>query len=169
MAENQMIKGEYFFDINIYSMFGVYNICTKNTNIITSGGMNFFLNRWVTPPTIEDGELSDTLGYLGHIATGNSIVQPSMSDYMLIEQNNIFFDTEAEVKDNQIILTVETSGDKVGGTTEIGVYTTSTVLVSRDVHERYVLPSSSTVKITYIYTLSQIDKSEIEEEEEYDD
>ena len=169
MINNQAIKGEYLFDINIYTMFDVYKMCIKNTNLITSEGLNFFLSKAVYPPIIEDGNIVDDFGYIGYIAIGTSTISAELSDTSLIEETKVFDDSTVKIDGNRIILTVETVGSDIDNTSEIGVYSTKSILISRDVHERYSMPSTSSVKITYTYTLNQYDKSKIEEEVDYND
>ena len=169
MINNQSIKGEYLFDINIYTMFDVFNVCIKNTNLITSAGLNFFLSKTVHPPIVEDGEIIDDFGYIGYIAIGTSSISAELSDTSLIEETKIFNDSVVKIDENKIILTVETVGSDIDNTSEIGVYSTKSILISRDVHERYTMPSTSSVKITYTYTLNQYDKSKMEEEVDYND
>lgn len=173
MLENNLIKGEYYFNINIYTMFDVYNIQTKNHNLITKNGINFFLNKCVYNPTVaevEDSEtgyeLMDEFGLIGKISVGTNSKIPTIDDTYLSESVE-FNDTVVEIKDNQIILSADTDGNSIDGTTEIGVYTTKNILVSRDVHTEYVVPSTATVKLTYIFTLNQSDVSlELEEDED---
>lgn len=157
------IKGEYFFDIQICTMFDVYNIRTKNTNLITHQGIDFFLNKWV------NSESNDVSEYIGYIATGKGNKNPEKSDTSLNQDEHIFTNTKVEVESNKIILTVDSDGNVLNRSKEIGVYTTKNRLVSRDVHETYYLPTTSTVKITYNIILNQTDVSEIEEEVDYND
>ena len=160
MVERQTIKGDYLFDVNIYTMFSTYNVRIFNTNMITRNGISFFLNKCISPPIVTDGEVVDEDGYIGYIGVGLSTVSPSQDDSKLIDETNIFYNNDVNIDNNKIILSVETTGDIISGTNEIGVYTTKNLLISRDVHDTYHLPSTSSVKITYTYTLNQTDYSE---------
>ena len=176
MINNQSIKGEYFFDINIYTMFGVYNIYTSNHNLITNDGVEFFLKKCVSAPTLlyynseEDYEFEDYYGYIGYIGVGDSNKLPQKTDTRLIELKKIFEETSVSINDNKIILNVKTNGESLDETCEIGVYTTKNILVSRDVHTQYTLPETASVNLTYTFTLNQSDKSEEDNiEEDIDD
>lgn len=172
--ERQYIKGEYCFSINISTMFAQYNLELKEHNLITSNGIRFFLHKAVTNPTVvetTDDEtnysLEDEYGVIGFVGIGTSNEEPTTSDTHLTNET-IFYDTRVGVEDNKIILTLNTTGATIDGTTEIGVYTTKNTLISRDVHTEYVVPSTATVKLEYTFTLNQ-DSSQEEEEEENND
>lgn len=175
MNNMQNIKGEYFFDISIFHMFGTYHIHTYNTNLITDNGISFFLNKWVVSPSVtginEDGtyQIEDGFGYIGYIGVGTSNIAPSSDDTSLINQTTIFYDTKVSIDNNQLVLNVTTKGSEIDDTCEIGVYTTNSTLVSRDVHTRYSLPDTSSVELKYVFTLNQTNKSENSNEEDYDD
>lgn len=176
MINNQMIKGEYFFEITMYTMFGTYAITTSNHNLITNDGINFFLNKCTSVPTIAHDEASDEykivdgFGYIGYIGVGTSIEQPKLTDTSLKNLTIMFTDVSIDVVDNELVMVVETDGSSLSGTSEIGVYSTNNILISRDVHTTYTLPSTSSVKLTYKFTLNQTNKSEEDyKEEEYDD
>lgn len=175
MINNQIIKGEYIFDITIYTMFETYRISTKNHNLITNDGIRFFLNKWIDVPEItyddetENYKLSNSFEYIRFIGVGTSNETPSVEDDRLKGMTIAFQDTSIEQKGNSIILTVETDGPSLDDTCEIGVYTNNMTLLSRDVHTPYSLPSTSSIELTYTLTLNSTDVSELEEEEEYDD
>lgn len=156
--EKQRIKGEYYFNINIYTMFNTFNLKVKSHNLITKKGISFFLNKAVG--------IEDDYGVIGYVGVGTSPEEPKVEDTSLTNET-LFKGTDVEVKDNQIILTTNTTGELIDGTTEIGVYTTNNILISRDVHSEYVVPSTASVQLEYKFTLNQEDKS-VEEEEEDD-
>ena len=172
MLEKNNIKGEYYFDINIYTMFHTYNILCKNHNLITNNGISFFLNRCVSNPSIVESEsgsydLNDEWGVISKIGVGKNNKTPSLTDTSLTDAY-FFDDVNIDVDGNQIIMTTETDGVNIDETTEIGVYTSTNLLISRDVHSEYSVPSTATVKLTYIFTLSQTDESLENEEDEND-
>lgn len=158
--ENQRIKGEYCFDINIPTMFHNYNLKIKEHNLITNNGIRFFLNKALyTPQVIEsdDGNsysVNDEYGVIGYVGVGTNNQPVSVNDTYLTNET-VFYDTQSKVVDNQIILTVNTTGEYVNDTAEIGVYTTKNILVSHDVHTEYIVPTSSTIKLEYIFTFNQ--------------
>lgn len=176
MNNNQIIKGEYFFDITIYTMFCSYNIRTANHNLITNEGISFFLNKWISIPFVqyndisEEYKASDDYGHIGYIGVGTSEEPPKATDDKLKNLTYTFTDINTSVEGNSLIMTTESDGSHLDGTCEIGVYSTNMLLVSRDVHTRYTLPTTSSVRLTYKFTLNQIDQSEEDYiEEEYDD
>lgn len=155
--ERQHIKGEYCFNINIYTMFNTFTLRLKEHNLITKNGISFFLNKTIG--------LGDDTGVIGYVGVGTNPEEPKIEDTSLTNEI-VFKDTEAKVENNQIILTLTTIGENIDGTTEIGVYTTNNILISRDVHSEYVVPSTASVKLEYKFTLNQEDKAQEEEEED---
>ena len=155
--ERQQIKGEYCFNINIYTMFNTFTLRLKEHNLITKNGISFFLNKTIG--------LGDDTGVIGYVGVGTNPEEPKTEDTSLTNEI-VFKDTDVKIEDNQIILTLTTIGENIDGTTEIGVYTTNNILISRDVHSEYVVPTTASVKLEYKFTLNQEDKAQEGEEED---
>ncbi len=164
--DRQLIKGEYFFDITIFTMFGLHNIKVGNHNIVLNNGISYFLNRWI-------GNDDDLVGKIA-IGTGEGEVEPSqnslfepvkdsLGNQLYIIPDRIYID------DNKLILTCDTNGSMLNNTTEIGVCTsTNEILLSKDVHPIYEMPTTAIVKLDYIFTLISVDNSIDEDMEEWE-
>lgn len=146
-STKKTVKGEYWFEIHFQTMFSNYNFKTKiYTNLITSNGIKFFLNR------LFDGNYNF---YSISFGTGNT--EPSKTD---IELENKIFDIinlNYEVKENVLTLTGETQGNNINGSSEIGIYYINgeeIKLVSRNVHDTLIVPDNSFIVINYYYTIT---------------
>lgn len=171
--EQSFIKGEYTFDITIFTMFDVYNIKVHHHNMILSQGLTYFLNRWISnfTPNTKKSDL------IGKICIGNcpenddiDITQTTLTSPIKDSLGNIYYiiPETIEVKGNQLILSAKTNGETLNNTTEIGVATNeSEILVSRDVHPIYQIPTTAIVQLDYIFTLEGVDNTQSEEMEEW--
>ena len=162
MIEKQIIKGEYYFTITITTMFHNHTLNMKEHNLITNNGIQFFLNKALYNPKIIQNEINDETTYeidddygiIGYVGVGTNNEPAQVTDNHLTNET-VFYDTKTKIEDNKIILTVNTTGENIDGTSEIGVYTTKNILISHDVHTTYVVPTSATIKLEYIFTFNQ--------------
>lgn len=141
------IRGEYCFEITFQNMFINTKIKTKRyKNIITNNGIKFFLTK-----------LFDPEWNFYSIAHGVGTTKPTKEDTELEELTFHNIDIKYEVNGNILTLKTETAGYNLNNTTEIGVYyitPTENKLISRNVHQSFVLPDTSYISTKYYYILS---------------
>ena len=161
------INGEYVFDIYIPTMFHNYHITVKNHNMVVDDGIYFFLMKAITPLPTDEENFHNKYGIIGYIGVGTGTSETDRNMTSLESPSNIikYKSSNVTLGDNQIIISCETSGGVLDNTTEIGVYTTTDKLISRDVHDPYYIPSTAIIGLTYTYTLTNI-ITENEEEDE---
>lgn len=137
------IFGKYSFNICFTNMFVNMNIEIENNNIITFLGESFFMNRWI----------NDEFKTIKEIVLGKGTVRPDKQDISL---SNETVRKNATVKVNlatkTVKLTCDFSAREINGTTEIGV-TNGDILISHDVYEEIITPSTSTVSLTYTFLI----------------
>ncbi len=150
------IKGEYEIEMLIQNMFNSYSLTMKNNNIVTNSGLNFILQ-------VLGGKTDETLGEV-HVGKNNveaSYLDTTSSFTSPVEVPK----TDIEVDDNKLTYIIHTRGNVLDGTTEIGIWSSGEdVLITRDVHDTYDMPSSAEIKIKYSLTLT----NKIEEENSND-
>lgn len=151
------IKGEYEIEMIIRNMFNSYSLTIRDSNIVTNNGLNFILQ-------VLGGETEETLGEV-HVGKNTTEASPldtlSSFDTHAVEVPK----TDVEVENNKLTYIIHTTGDVLNETTEIGIWSSDEqVLVTRDVHGAYDMPSSAEIKIKYSLTLT----NKIEEENSND-
>ena len=156
------IQGIYEFKIKIPTMFNTYELNIKDHNLITTKGFEWFINRW----------LSNDFRSIGEIAFGKSTNEyPTIDTLHLTDEVIIpYKDTDVKVKGTSISLSANISGETINDTTEIGVYTYNekgldNILLSQDIHDKYNVPTTSTVTINYTFTVTNYETEQIGEEE----
>ena len=156
------IKGEYEVDILIQNMFHSYNIITKNNNIVTNEGLNFILQILAQKTDKQLGEV-----YVGTNTTEAS----SLDNKESFSSSAIKIpSTDRTVENNKLTYILKTSGDKINGTSEIGIWSSDdNIVITRDVHDRYDVPDSAIITIKYSLTLTNKETIEAEEEENNND
>lgn len=156
------IKGEYEVDILIQNMFHSYNIITKNHNIVTNEGLNFILQILAQKTDKQLGEV-----YVGTNTTEAS----SLDNKESFSSSAIKIpSTDRTVENNKLTYIIKTSGDKINGTSEIGIWSSDdNIVITRDVHDRYDVPDSAIITIKYSLTLTNKETIEAEEEENNND
>lgn len=142
------VKGEYAIRIPIQSMFLNSSILIKNTNIITTLGESFFLNRMI----------NDNFNPISYIVIGTAMNKPRKADISLGNETiRKKCAKEIDLNKKQIVLTTNFPVKEIYGASEIGVANDS-VLISHDVFERLddniLTPTSGDVDITYTFNLS---------------
>lgn len=144
------ITGEYVFDIHIPTMFNDYNIRVTNHNMLVSTGISFILNKLTD---------TDTTGLIGYIQVGSGTSEATLEDTELEHPTKTFHYNPANISivNNTLRIKENITGEELDNTTEIGVYTTTDVLISRSVHDQYSIPHSALIKLTYTYTLTNIE------------
>lgn len=163
------IKGEYYIQINIPTMFHNYNMTIKGHNMVVNKGIEFFFKKAITPlPTQDETNYHTTTGVIGQIAVGTGEEETTMEteDLTNLSKKFKYEPTNIVIEDNTLTISTEANGSDLDGTTEIGVYTTQGVLISRDTHYAYELPTTSIIEIYYIYTMKNTEIIEEEEEED---
>ena len=136
-------------------MFNSYSLTIRNSNIVTNNGLNFILQ-------VLGGKTDETLGevFVGKNSVEASVLDNTASFTSPVEVPK----TSVEVDDNKLTYIIHTKGDVLNETTEIGIWSSEeNVLITRDVHDTYDMPSSAEIKIKYSLTLTN---QEIIEEEE---
>lgn len=139
------------YKANITGKYKIYvdgKLKLDKTNLITSIGEQYFLQRWIT-------NTDDILNIIGVGTEGN--IAPKKSDSI---DNGFSPTTKTTVNKNvdyanrQIVLTGNFTSDNTNNINEIGVLTSANRLISHDCFEKITIPSNSTLSITYIFTLS---------------
>lgn len=150
------IKGEYEIEMVIQNMFNSYSLTMRNGNIVTNEGLNFILE-------VLGGKTEETLGevHVGKNTAEASNLDTTSSFTSPVEVPK----TDIEIDNNKLTYIIHTRGDVLHETTEIGIWSSGeNVLITRDVHDTYDMPSSAEIKIKYSLTLT----NKIEEENSND-
>ena len=152
-----LIKGEYETSILIQNMFNSYILRTKNTNIVTNAGLNMILRMLI-------GDTDESLGSV-HVGK-NSTEASSLDTTGTFTQPVSLDDYTIEVDGNKIIYKINTNGENIDNTCEIGIWSNGTnpTLITRDVHDNYDIPNSAIVTIKYSLKLSNKETMETLEE-----
>lgn len=162
------IKGEYEVNILLQNMFSSYMFTEKNHNIVTDEGLNFILE-------ILGGK---TTKKFGHVHVGKNNAEPSpLDNYNTLNTPTPLNNDDMDVNGNVLTYTIECDGADIDGTCEIGICSdgNSKVLITRDVHDTYDVPSSAIITIKYSLVLInkgeevEIIEEPVEEEEETND
>lgn len=141
---NINITGEYTFEINFQNMFNNKRIQTPtHHNIITKNGTIFFLNR-----------LINNNNNITSITIGTGTKKPDKNDTDLEQTTTTLNNINKTIKNNKLILSTTTQGNKILNCTEIGVKTDNQQLISRNTHNPLIVPSTATVNIEYIYSFT---------------
>ncbi len=150
------IKGEYEIEMIIQNMFNSYSLTMRNGNIVTNEGLNFILE-------VLGGKTEETLG---EVHVGKNTVEASNLDTTSSFTSPVEVPkTDIEVDNNKLTYIIHTHGDVLNETNEIGIWSSDeNVLITRDVHDTYDMPSSAEIKIKYSLTLT----NKIEEENSND-
>ena len=153
---NLNIHGEYCFKIPITTMFLNTSIEIKGTNLITSLGESFFLQRCI----------DDTLNPIEYIVIGNGVNAPTKKDQSLgnetRRENTV---KEVDTDNKRLILTSSFTTNDLIGITEIGVMNTSSddreeILISHDtfyedtLSEDFLSGVVGQVQVQYIFQFS---------------
>lgn len=160
------VKGEYNFNFKIFTMFDIFDVNIKNTNLITNEGMKFFLQRWYKTNY-------DYIIYA--IGVGKSNTEVKRTDTSLgipmqhlDDQGNPTYFYELDENDDESItllsdeygvkMRINATSNDIASSREIGVFAKNsndeTILLSHDVHDEYDLPSNTNLKIEYIFKLT---------------
>lgn len=152
------IQGEYEINILIQNMFNSYNLIIKNHNIVTSQGLSFILQCVVNQSNAHFGKV--------HIGKNSDIA--TMDDTINTFSQSVELDSAPPVvENNQLTYTINTTGEVLNDTTEIGIWSDDEkILVTRDVHDRYDIPSDAQITLTYTLTINNTEEEKGEEEEE---
>ena len=153
------IKGEYEIDILIQNMFNSYNFKTRGHNIVTDGGLDFILQCCVNQQN----------QHFGDVFVGTNGDEPTLEDTIntiTTDQNKKLSNGEIVVANNQLTYTYSTTGTVLNGTREIGILSENKdVLITRDVHDRYDIPTDAQINLTYTLTISNSENKILENEE----
>ncbi len=139
------IKGEY--TIKNHETGEVY---VDKHNLIVEGGYQFIINNLV----------EDNNETIINISLGKGSTAPTINDNGLENistdktLNNITVKSQA-VNGSTATLVLEAlfTSDNVNNTSEIGVFTNTGRMISRDTYSILSLPTGSTMDITYTYTI----------------
>lgn len=149
-----IIKGEYEFDITIQNMFHTYKLVTTNHNIVTNNGMVLILKC----------ALGESEEYLGDVWVGTNSQDATVEDTSLQDAVRLTA-TEKDFDEHILRYTISTDGGVINNTSEIGIIGTEGTLVTRDVHDRFDIPSTAQITLKYTLMLTNVENEELEEEE----
>lgn len=153
------IKGEYEVTFLIQNMFHSYVLTTRDSNIVTDEGLNFILQ-----------VLGDkTTKKFGAVHVGKNDDEPTPLDTTSTFNSQVALNSyEIDVEGNTLTYSISTDGSYIDNTCEIGIWSdgTNPVLVTRDVHDRYDVPSSAIITIKYSLTLTNKAEEETQQTEE---
>lgn len=158
------IKGEYEINILIQNMFNSYEITTRNTNIVTNEGLNLILQILGNKTTKR----------LGEVHVGTNPTEPSILDTISSFSYPQAIPGSIDVESNTLIYNIKTDGSYIDGTREIGIWSDDNrVLITRDVHDTYDVPTSAIITVKYSLILSNktetVEEAVEESEEEIND
>ena len=141
------IKGDYEITFLIQNMFNSYTLTTRNSNIVTDEGLNIILQMLCGKTTRKFGTV-----YIGDNSTDASPLD-TVSTFSHPTQLNA---SDIDVVENVLTYTINVDGSAINDTCEIGIWSDgdNPVLITRDVHDSYVVPSSAIITIKYKLTLS---------------
>ena len=154
------IKGEYEFHIHIQNMFNTYTLVTKNHNFVTEQGLNLMLK-------CIGGINNDE--QINRIVVGKGTGSISLSDtFSTFYSPTILYPDSVVLENGSLIFNITTNGEVIDETTEIGLLNNNVVsptLITRDIHDKYMIPSTAMINLKYILTLENVIEELIEEEE----
>lgn len=154
------IKGEYELNITIPTMFNSYNLMIKNHNIVTKKGLDFILQCCVNQQNQHFGNVC-----VGS-RTAEATIDDTVNDFRIV---NEFTEHKIVVENNELIYNIELQGHDIDNTTEIGIFSEDkTILITRDVHDRYDIPTDAQITLKYTLSITNEEKEKEEEEELYD-
>ena len=141
------VKGEYRIIIPIINMFLNERLVIKGTNLITTQGDCFFMNRWI----------NDEFDVIKYIVLGKATDRPLKSNKKLGKETCRKLCTgKSNPKTKKLCLSCEVTASEILDTCEIGV-ANDEILISRDIYEKisstFLGDSTSSVHIDYCFTL----------------
>lgn len=134
------VIGKYKLVIQFCNMFMNVSYAQKNHNLITTNGLNFFSNC-----------LIGSEEKINRLCFGTGTTPANVNDNSL-EKLTGTAEVTTNIIEGELILNSTIRGSSINNTTEIGVLTNNNTLVSRDVHEKVIVPNSSTVTVDYRYS-----------------
>lgn len=152
------IKGKYEFDILIQNMFNSYHFTIKNHNIVTKKGLDFILQCCINQQN----------KHFGNVCVGTNSTKPTIDDTVSnFTITKEFNDANVTVDDNDLIYTIQLKGSDIHNTTEIGIFSENKdILITRDVHDRYDIPTDAQITLKYTLSITNEEKEILGEEEE---
>lgn len=141
------IQGRYNIHINIPTMFHMYELELNEHNIVTDKGVKFILEKI----------LDKNDEYIEKIIIGYGTSEPSPSDsFDIIQEPYMQEFDNINITQNELHLELLVGGDILNETSEIGLITNKQMLVTRDVHDTYDIPTNASVKIEYVLSLTNV-------------
>lgn len=157
------IKGEYEIDILIQNMFNSYNFKTKGHNLVTNEGLDFILQCCLNLQNQHFGGV-----YVGMNDNEESL--EDTIDTIRLNPNKRLSDGDVSISNNQIIYTYASVGSVIADTSEIGILSENEdVLITRDVHDRYDIPTDAQITLKYTLTINNSESKILEKEEDIND
>lgn len=150
------IQGEYRLNINVPTMFGCFGMSICNHNIVTLNGTDFILHKII----------NETDDYIESLAIGKNSSEANVNNTIhdIIDLTKHMFE-DSEVSSEKVTFYVTITGEYLTDTSEIGLLTRDNVLVTRDVHDVYDIPSTATIMVEYTLILNNVEREMLEEEE----
>ena len=141
------VKGEYCIIIPFQSMFMNEKLVIKRTNLITTQGVCFFMNRWI----------NNEFDVIKYIVLGKANNRPLKSNKKLGKETvRKLCVSKTNPKTKKLCLSCDVTASEILDTCEIGT-ANDEILISRDIYEKisstFLGDSTSSVHIDYCFTL----------------